>query len=81
MTNGISLTQCGQPHPYADLAYAGTVEADSEPQARERLAKMRSVDTILDQQDAENWHMPYFREFVMIAPSVWQFWITEAYTG
>lgn len=80
-TNGITITRSGQPYPYADREYEGTIEAGSEPEARQRLAKMRSVDTILDRQDPEEWHMPYFREFKLVAPSVWQFKITEAYTG
>lgn len=80
-TRQIRLTQTGQPHPYADLEYAGTVEAASEQEARSKLAKMRGVDMIHDRQQPEDWHLPYFQRFAQVANGVWDFWITEAYTG
>jgi hypothetical protein len=73
-------TQCGQPRAYADSIYAGTVWADSEQEAREKLAKMRYTE-ILDKQDKERWHLPYFTKFRAVKPREWEFSITEEYTG
>lgn len=79
--DGIELTQCGQPRSYADSVYAGTVEAASESEAREKLAKMRHVPAIRDKQDKEHWSSPYFTEFTMTEEGKWRFRIIEEYTG
>ncbi len=82
MNKTIKLTQCGQARPYADSIYAGTVQADTEQQARDDLQKMRGGNLpIYDKQDKENWHMPYFTEFREIEPGLWKFCIVEEYTG
>ena len=79
--NGIELTQCGQQGAYADSVYAGTVLAESEEDARSKLAKMRHAPLILDKQDREQWHRPYFTKFRESAPGKWEFRIVEEYTG
>jgi hypothetical protein len=79
--DGIKLTQCGQLGPYQDSVYAGTVTAESEEEARSKLAKMRFVGTILDRQDAENWHRPYFTRFAKSGEREWTFRIVQEYTG
>lgn len=78
--NGIELTQCGQPRHYADSIYAGTVTAESEAEAREKLTKMRGVREILDRQDKDRWSCPYFTEFDQVEPGKWKFHIVEEYT-
>jgi hypothetical protein len=79
--HGIAYTESGQPYPYADRVYAGTVQADTADEARQHLARARCVGEIREYQDSENWHMPYFREFSQVSPGVWKFRIIEAYTG
>lgn len=61
--NGITLTQCGQPWPYADSIYAGTVVAESEEDAVSNLSQMRNVKNIPMSKDQVNWHSPYFERF------------------
>ena len=79
--DGIELTQCGQPRPYADSVYAGTVKAESEQEAKEKLAKMRHRKAILEKQDEVAWSSPYFTQFVKIDEGKWKFTIIEEYTG
>ena len=80
MTKGIELTQCGQPRPYADSIYAGTVIAETEEDARRRLAKLLHTDKILDKQSAE-WWRPYFTRFEKTEDNTWKFRIVREYTG
>lgn len=80
-SEGIQLTQCGQPRPYSDSIYAGTITAESEQVARERLAKMRHCKEILNCQSKERWSSPYFTEFIDVSPGKWRFRIIEEYTG
>jgi hypothetical protein len=77
----IKLTQCGQPRPYADSIFAGTVEAQSEEEARKKLASMRHTTEILDKQSPEEWSRPYFTSFRQAGPGEWAFRIVEEYTG
>ena len=81
IANGIEFTQCGQPRPYADSIYAGVVTADSEDDARAKLAKMRGREAIFDKQDRDRWSHPYFTTFSLIEPGKWRFHIVEEYTG
>lgn len=78
----LNITQCGQPRPYADSIYEGTVEAAHEREAREALQKMRyRIKPIYDKQDKKDWAHPYFVYFKEISPHLWAFKIIEAYTG
>jgi hypothetical protein len=81
--NGIKLTQCGQPRPYADSIYAGTVTAESEQEARDKLQEMRGTTRpILDKQGGgDDWSRSYFTKFRKSGESVWEFSITQPYTG
>ena len=79
---GIDLTQSGQPRPYADSVDAGTVVADSEEEAREKLAKLCGVSKILGKQDkGSDWSCPYFSLFREDGPGKWQFRIIHEFTG
>ena len=75
----INFTHVGQAGPYRDSIYAGTIEANSEREARKVLAANRGVKVINDEQTV-NWWEPYFREFKLIRPGVWKFSIVEAFT-
>ena len=77
----IELTQNGQPRPYADSIYEGTVIAESEEEARSKLAEMRFVASIRDKRDKEIWYAPYFTEFKQVESGKWKFRIIEEYTG
>ncbi len=77
----IKLTQGGQFRPYADSVFAGTVTAETEADARAKLAKMREVDEIFDRQHPEKWSFPYFTRFAQVEPNKWEFRIVEEYTG
>jgi len=79
--DGIKLTQCGQLGPHQDSVYAGTVTAESEEDARRKLAKMRFVDAIFDTQDKDKWSFPYFTRFEKTGEHEWTFRIVEEYTG
>ena len=80
--NRIKTTQYGQPRPYADSVYAGTIHAESEQQARDDLQLMRGASKpILDDRKGESWSRPYFTEFKEIEPGLWKFRIVEEYTG
>ena len=78
---GIVLNQCGQPRPYADSIYSGTVTAESEEEAKGKLASMRHVPEILPKQDSVRWSCPYFRSWRKINETTWGFVIVEEYTG
>ena len=79
--NGIELTQCGQPWPYASAIHAGSVLAATEAEARKQLAAMRGVTEILDRQDAVQWSRPYFTDFAQVQPGKWRFRIVTQYAG
>lgn len=80
--NKIKLTQSGQSRPYGNSIYEGTIQADTEQQARNDLQQMRGRNIpIYNKQDKENWHCPYFTEFREIEPGLWKFRIVEEYTG
>jgi hypothetical protein len=80
--DGIKLTQYGQSRPYASSIYVGTVSADSEESAKEKLAAMRRVNSILTKQDrGQDWSMPYFEKLSKTADNNWEFVIVEEYTG
>ena len=78
---GITLKQCGQPRPYADSVYSGTVTAESEEEAKGKLALMRHVKAIFPKQDPIRWSSPYFRSWHQIDETTWEFVIIEEYTG
>ena len=75
--HGIDLTQCGQPRAYADSEYVGTVEAESEEEAREKLVTMCHGAEILEKRSqGDDWHKHFFREFQITSPGIWKFHIT-----
>lgn len=76
----IDLTRCGQPRPYADSVWEGTVTANSEQAARDKLAEMLYGEVILDRQDKEFWSRPYFTRFTRIEDGKWEFRIVEEFT-
>lgn len=78
---GIDLKQCGQPGPYQDSVYAGTVTAESEEEAKKKLAALRLVPEIFAKQDSEKWSRPYFTKFAKAGDNTWEFRIVEEYTG
>lgn len=79
---GLEMTQAGQPYPYKDSIYAGTIEAENEENARDKLKRMKGESRPLqDKQDKENWHWPYLDEFEKVEDGKWRFKIIEAYTG
>ena len=79
--SAITYTDRGQPYPYADSVFAGTVEAETEAEARAILANMRFVESLPDRVDAENWHMPYLERFKLVREGVWHFRVIERYAG
>ena len=78
---GIELTQAGQPRPYADSVYAGTVKADTKEEARTVLSTWQRVETIPDRQDKEKWSWPYFTKLRERETGLWEFTFVKEYTG
>lgn len=83
MNDSIQLTQCGQPRAYADSIFAGSVWAESEAEAREKLQAMRgTTKPILDRQGkGDEWSRAYFTKFHHVGSGKWEFRIVEEYTG
>ena len=76
----ITWKQSGQPRPYADHIYSGTITADSESDVRVELtAAIR--DRIYNIDEAYPWHAPHFTQLKLVSPNTWEFIIERAYTG
>jgi hypothetical protein len=78
--DGITLTHCGQQRRYGDSIYAGTVEAATEAEAKEKLAKMRGVKEILPAYDNVKWSSAHFTVFAKLEDGKWRFKIVEVWT-
>lgn len=77
----ITLTQSGQLRPYGDSIFAGTVEADSEQEARDKLQKLRqSPNPIADKGHQGCWALAYIDELTEVSKGKWKFRIIEPST-
>ena len=85
----VEAKQWGQPRPYADHIFSGTltilapIEEDERLQVRRYLAKMRydkNDKPVPMRTDPHEWHQTYCTRLERVSPGVWAFSLTEAYT-
>lgn len=77
----IIYTQCGQPRPYADSIFIGTIQANSEQEAKDELQKNRDCVTPFKNKDEKReWWEIYFTELSEIEPGLWRFKFITLYT-
>lgn len=78
--DGVEFTKSGQPRPYADHEYVGTVKAQDEREAKEKLKSYFS-GVIHQNWSREKWWEPFFKEFSQHSAGVWKFHVCKQYTG
>lgn len=76
----ITWTQQGQPRPYADSIFAGTVTAESEADARVLIVKARYNNPIYNIGEPCEWWQSRFTKFKMVESGKWEFSVTQPYT-